>query len=44
VAALPVAAYGLMLLGDLASGVTPRELFVIGPIVMACRWSWEAGE
>jgi putative membrane protein len=34
VAAMPVAAYGLMLFGDLASGVTPPELFVIGPIVM----------
>jgi len=33
-AALPVAAYGLMLLGDLASGVTPAGIFLIGPIVM----------
>jgi uncharacterized membrane protein len=32
--ALPVAAYGLMLLGDLASGVTPAGIFLIGPIVM----------
>jgi len=34
VAAMPVAAYGLMLFGDLASGVTPPGLFIIGPIVM----------
>lgn len=34
VAAMPVLAYALMLLGDLASGVTPPELFVIGPIAM----------
>jgi uncharacterized membrane protein len=33
-AALPLAAYGLMLLGDLASGVTPPGIFLIGPIVM----------
>jgi putative membrane protein len=33
-AAMPVAGYGLMLLGDLASGVTPPQLFLIGPIVM----------
>jgi putative membrane protein len=34
VAAMPVAAYGLMLFGDLASGVTPAGLFLIGPVVM----------
>ena len=34
VAAMPVAAYGLMLLGDLASGVAPAGLFLIGPVVM----------
>ena len=33
-AVMPVAGYGLMLLGDLASGVTPPQLFLIGPIVM----------
>jgi uncharacterized membrane protein len=33
-AALPVAAYGLMLMGDLASGVTPPGIFLIGSIVM----------
>jgi uncharacterized membrane protein len=33
-AALPVIAYGLMLLGDLASGVTPPGIFLIGSIVM----------
>ena len=33
-AALPVAAYGLMLMGDLASGVTPPAIFLIGPVVM----------
>jgi putative membrane protein len=34
VAAMPVVGYGLMLFGDLASGVTPPALFVIGPTVM----------
>ncbi len=33
-AALPVAAYGLMLAADLLSGVAPAGLAVIGPIVM----------
>ncbi len=33
-AALPVAAYGLMLAANLLSGVTPAGLVVIGPIVM----------
>jgi putative membrane protein len=32
--ALPVAAYGLMLLADLLSGAAPAALAVIGPIVM----------
>jgi hypothetical protein len=31
---MPLIAYGLMLFGDLASGVTPPGLFVIGPLVM----------
>lgn len=35
VAALPVAAYGLMLAADLLSGVTPTALWMIGPVVMA---------
>src|ERR1035437_2190017 len=35
VAALPVAAYGLMLAADLLSGVTPTALWLIGPAVMA---------
>lgn len=34
VAALPVAAYGLMLAADLLSGVTPTALWLIGPAVM----------
>jgi uncharacterized membrane protein len=34
VAALPVAAYGLMLAADLLSGVTPAALLLIGPAVM----------
>jgi hypothetical protein len=33
-AALPVAAYGLMLAANLLSGVTPGALVVVGPIVM----------
>ena len=33
-AALPVAAYGLMLVADLLSGVAPAQLTVIGPIAM----------
>ncbi|MGA2513918.1 MAG: carotenoid biosynthesis protein [Candidatus Limnocylindrales bacterium] len=33
-AALPVAAYGLMLVADLLSGVAPAGLAVIGPVVM----------
>jgi putative membrane protein len=34
VAALPIAAYGLMLAADLLSGVTPTALWLIGPAVM----------
>jgi putative membrane protein len=34
VAALPVAAYGLMLAANLLSGVTPAALWLIGPAVM----------
>ncbi len=33
-AALPVAAYGLMLVADLLSGVAPTQLAIIGPVVM----------
>ena len=33
-AAMPVAAYGLMLIADLLSGVAPAGLAVIGPVVM----------
>jgi uncharacterized membrane protein len=33
-AAMPVMAYGLMLIGDLASGVTPPGIAAIGPVVM----------
>jgi putative membrane protein len=33
-AALPVAAYGLMLVANLLSGVAPAGLVVIGPLVM----------
>ena len=33
-AALPVAAYGLMLIADLLSGAAPTGLVVIGPLVM----------
>jgi putative membrane protein len=33
-AALPVAAYGLMLAADLLSGVGPAQLIVIGPVAM----------
>jgi uncharacterized membrane protein len=33
-AALPVAAYGLMLMADLLSGAAPEALAVIGPVVM----------
>jgi putative membrane protein len=34
VAALPVAAYGLMLLSDLLSGVEPAGVAIVGPLVM----------
>ena len=34
VAALPIAAYGLMLVANLLSGVTPTALWLIGPAVM----------
>ena len=33
-AALPVAAYGLMLIADLLSGVAPAGLVIVGPVVM----------
>jgi hypothetical protein len=33
-AALPVAAYGLMLVANLLSGVAPAGLVIIGPLVM----------
>jgi hypothetical protein len=34
VAALPVAAYGLMLVSDLLSGVEPAGVAIVGPLVM----------
>jgi hypothetical protein len=34
VAVLPVAAYGLMLVSDLLSGVAPAGVAIIGPLVM----------
>jgi putative membrane protein len=45
-AALPVAAYGLMLIADLLSGVAPAGLAAIGPVVMGVPFAaaaWRLG-
>jgi uncharacterized membrane protein len=41
-AALPVAAYGLMLIADLLSGVAPDGLAAIGPVVMGVPFAGAA--
>ena len=40
VAALPLAAYGLMLVADLVSGAAPAGLAIIGPVVMGVPLAW----
>jgi putative membrane protein len=45
-AAMPVAAYGLMLVANLLSGVAPAGLVVIGPVVMGIPFAvaaWRLG-
>jgi uncharacterized membrane protein len=45
-AALPVAAYGLMLVADLLSGVAPAGLVAVGPVVMGVPFAaavWRLG-